>query len=321
MKILVRSSLVAVLSLALHTPVALAQRGGGSGMHAGDSLKKDKVAAWRGNAQMSGKITDETGKGIAEAKVTFILAEVNDGFFATTKKNGEFKAQDIKAGEWRVQIDAPNFVTVRKNVTIADSKNPPLDVQLKRDNSPELLTKADALFKEGKNAEARAEYMKVLEAHPDLAGINRAIAYTYGRERNHPEALKYLDLALASNPDDMTLLQLSAASAMEVSDYPRAMGYLGKIDDAALTDPEPLTNAAANMINKRQSANAIKLSDRAIARFPQAPQAYFYRGFARLQANQTDTADARADLEKFVSLAPPDSPEMAQAKDLLGKIK
>ena len=45
---------------------ALAQR-----MRAGDSFK-DKVAAWRGDAQVSGKITDEAGKGIPEAKVKFI---------------------------------------------------------------------------------------------------------------------------------------------------------------------------------------------------------------------------------------------------------
>jgi tetratricopeptide (TPR) repeat protein len=320
MNTLVRSSLVAALLLAGSAPSALAQRGG-SGMHAGDALKKDKVAAWRGNAQISGKITDEAGKGIADAKVTFVFVASNDGFFATTKKNGEFKAQDIKAGEWRVQIEAPNFVTVRKTVTIADSKNPSLDVQLKRDNSPELVARAEALFKEGKNAEARAEYLKVLEAHPDLAGINRAIAFTYGRERNHTEALKYLDLALASNPDDTMLLQLAAASAIEVSDYTRAMGYLDRIDVATLPDPSAINNATANLINKHQSANAIKLSDRVIARFPDAPLAYFYRGFARLQANQTDTAAAKADLEKFVSLAPPDAPELPQAKDILSKLK
>jgi hypothetical protein len=28
--------------------------------------------------------------------------------------------------------------------------------------------------------------MKVLEAHPDLAGINRAIAFTYGRKATIP---------------------------------------------------------------------------------------------------------------------------------------
>lgn len=316
MNSLMNPIVAAALLMAWPAPSALAQAGTAHG-----DASKNKTAAWRGNAQLSGKVTDDGGKGVGDAKVTFVFVPASDGFSATTKKNGEFKAQDMKPGEWRVQVESPNFVTVRKTVTVADGKNPPLDVQLKRDNSPELVAKAEALFKEGKNAEARTEYMKVLEAHPDLAGINRAIAFTYGREGNHPEALKYLDLALASNPDDSTLLQLAAASAIQVNDFPRAMGYLDKMDDASLSDASPLTNAAANMINKRQSASAIKLSDRAIARFPDAAVAYFYRGFARLQANQTDTAAAKADLEKFVSMAPADSPELSQAKDLLSRIK
>ena len=147
-------------------------------------------------------------------KSAFVFADVNNGFFVTTKKNGEFAARDIKAGEWRMQVDAPNFIVVRQPITVAD-KNAPAVVVVKRDNSPELLTKADALFKAGQNAEARAEYLTVLAAHPELTAINRAIAFTYGREKNHPEALKYLDLALASNPNDATLLQLAAASAMQ----------------------------------------------------------------------------------------------------------
>ena len=288
-------------------------------MHAGDSFKEKKVAAWRGDAQVSGKITDEAGKGIPEAKVTFIFAKSNDGFSATTKKNGEFSAKDIKAGEWRVQIEAQNFVTVRQALTITDSKNPPFDVRLKRDNSPELIASAEGLYKAGKYAEARAEYMKVLEAHPDLTGINRAIAFTYGREGNHAEALKYLDLALANNPNDPLLLQLAAASATERSDYPRAVQYLAKIDDTMMTDPDILVTAATNLINRKQTANAITLLDRVIARFPQAPEAYFVRGFAKLQAG--NNADGKADLEKFVSMAPADAPQLAQAKGLLAAIK
>lgn len=204
-------------------------------MHAGDSFKEKKVSEWRGDAQISGKIVDEAGKGIPEAKVTFIFVKANDGFFATTKKNGEFSAKDIKGGEWRVQVDAANFITVRQPLTIADTKNAPISVTLKRDNSPELLTKAEALFKAGQNAEARTEYLTVLAAHPELTAINRAIAFTYGREKNHVEALKYLDLAIASNPNDAILLQLAAASATQLSDYPRTIAYLAKIDDAMLT--------------------------------------------------------------------------------------
>jgi tetratricopeptide (TPR) repeat protein len=306
------SATVALLMLMSAAP-ALAQR-----MRAGDSFK-EKVAAWRGDAQVSGKITDEAGKGIPEAKVTFIFTKSNDGFFATTKKNGEFSAKDIKSGEWRIQVDAANFVTVRQTLTISDSKNAPVAVTLKRDNSPELLTKAEALFKAGQNAEARAEYMKVLEAHPDLTGINRAIAYTYGREGHHPEALKYLDLALASNPNDVVLLQLAAASAMQVSDYPRAVGYLSRIDEATLDDPAVLADAAVNLINKNRIADAIAVLDRVIGRFPAAADPYYYRGFAKLKAG--NNVEAKGDLEKYLTLAPPGAPQAAQAKDLLATIK
>ena len=218
-------------------------------MHAGDTFKEKKVAAWRGDAQVSGKITDEAGKPVADARVAFIFLKANDGFFATTKKNGEFSAKDIKDGEWRLQVEAPNFITARQPLTIAASKNPPLNVSLKRDNSPELLTKAEALFKAGQNAEARTEYLTVLAAHPDLTAINRAIAFTYGREKNHVEALKYLDLALAANPNDAILLQLAAASATQISDYPRTMAYLAKIDDVMLSEPTMLSDAAVNLVN------------------------------------------------------------------------
>lgn len=312
-----RAMAVAALASMLAVSPVWAQRGGGRA-RAGDSAR-EKAAVWRGSAEIAGKITDETGKGVPDARVTLVFLKANQGFFEKTKKNGEFSARGIQAGEWRVQIEAADFITVRQPLTIGDRRNPPLAVQLKRDNSPELLTKADAFYKDGKNAEARAEYMKVLEAHPELTGINRAVAYTWGREGNHPEALKYLDLALEANPSDSMLLQLAAASAMQVNDVPRSMAYLLKIDEAALDQPSILEDAAVNLINKRRSADAIAVLDRVIARFPSSVDPYFYRGFAKLQAQKT--AEGKADLEKFVSLAPPDAPRLRQAKDLLSTLR
>lgn len=307
---------VAIVFLLVPALPAHAQRGGA--MRSGDSPKDKNAEAWRGDAQISGKITDDAGKGLADAKVIFVHVASNGGFFATTKKGGDFSAKDIKGGEWRVQVEAPNFITARQVLTLGPSRNPPLAIQLKRDNSPELLTKAEALFNSGQFADARAEYMKVLEAHADLTGINRAIAFTYGREKNHPQALKYLDLALAANPDDATLLQLAAASAMEVSDYPRAMGYLGRIDAAALPEPDPLINAALNLLNRNRSADAAALLTRVIASFPQAADAYFYRAYAAMQANKP--VEARPDLEKYLALAPSGA-QADKAKQLLTSIK
>jgi cytochrome c-type biogenesis protein CcmH/NrfG len=74
-----------------------------------------------------------------------------------------------------------------------------------------------------------------------------------------------------------------------------------------------------NLINKRRTADGIALLDRVIVRFPDAPDPYFYRGFARAQASQN--AEAKADLEKYLTLAPADSPQVAKAKELLTSLK
>jgi tetratricopeptide (TPR) repeat protein len=307
---------VAAVTVAVTALPARAQRGRGGDQ--GGGARPQLPPKWKGDASLKGKVVDEAGKSVAGAKITFVLAELNTGFVVTTRKNGEFEAEDMKPGEWRLQVDAPNFIVVRQTLTVAP-KNAPAVIVVKRDNSPELLTKAESLFKAGKDAEARAEYVTVLAAHPELTAINRAIAFTYGREKNHPEALKYLDLALAANPNDSTLLQLAAASAMELSDYPRAMSYLGRVDEATLPDPDMMVNAAMNLLNRRRSADATTVLTRVIARFPASGDAYFYRGYATMQAGKP--AEAKPDLEEYLKLSPPDAPLAAQAKDMLSRIQ
>jgi len=58
--------------------------------------------------------------------------------------------------------------------------------------------------------------------------------------------------------------------------------------------------------------------NRVIGRFPDSPDAYFYRAYGNLQ--QQKEADAKADLEKYLQLAP-NGAQAAKAKELLAKIK
>jgi regulator of sirC expression with transglutaminase-like and TPR domain len=63
----------------------------------------------------------------------------------------------------------------------------------------------------------------------------------------------------------------------------------------------------------------VTVLNRVIERFPNTPDPYFYRAYASLQAQKN--AEAKPDLEKYLALAPPDGQNVAQAKDLLTKIK
>jgi regulator of sirC expression with transglutaminase-like and TPR domain len=58
--------------------------------------------------------------------------------------------------------------------------------------------------------------------------------------------------------------------------------------------------------------------DRAVARFPSHPDSYYFRGLAHLQLGDNDAA--RADLEKFVRMAP-EAPEAEMARKILKQLQ
>jgi hypothetical protein len=58
---------------------------------------------------------------------------------------------------------------------------------------------------------------------------------------------------------------------------------------------------------------------RMIVRFPTAPDAFFYRAYAAMQAGKP--ADAKPDLEQYLKIAPADAPLTPQAKDLLARVQ
>jgi predicted Zn-dependent protease len=149
--------------------------------------------------------------------------------------------------------------------------------------------------------------------------VHRSIALTYGREGKYADALKELDLVLEKEPNDNGLLQLAADAALKTGDTQRAAQYVSRIDLSKLNDPASIVNIAIEALNKNQPNLAVQVLDPVVTRFPQAPDPYYFRALAELQLQQMDRA--KPDLEKFISLAPPDSKEAQQAKEMLAQIK
>ena len=275
---------------------------------------QDVPESLKGNATFQGKIVDENGKNVPKPKVTLTNPEAKASITVEGGGNGNFEVKDIKPGTWRLVAETPNYVTVRQTITVAEARAPRMSIVSKNDASPELLEKATALAQAGDIAGARAEYLKVLEAHPDLTSVNRYVAFTYGREGNTAEALKYLDAALIGTPDDVAVLQLAADSALKLNQFPRAMGYLEKIDFETAADPAPYMNMAIQLINAKRQADAITVISRMIDRWSDSADLYFYRAYANMGLQKQ--AEAKPDLEKYLQLAP-DGPRAAEVKKIL----
>ena len=283
---------------------------------------------WTGASRIQGKVVDDNGKPVEGAIVKLRHAAANSGPDVRTDKHGEFSAIGLRGGTWNIDIQAPGYMVRRISVSVpgGEGRIPPLDITLKRDVAATqqkelqgLLAKGDELYGQGQFPQARAEYEKVLAARPDLVEVHRSIALTYGREHDYANAVKHLDVVLEKDPNDNTLLLLAADAAVKMGDVARAQQYASRVDMAKMSDPDPIVNLAITMLNKNQPNIAIQTLGPAVARFPQAPDPYYYRALAELQLQQMDKA--RADLEKFLPLAPPDSKEAQQAKEMLDKIK
>jgi Tfp pilus assembly protein PilF len=187
------------------------------------------------------------------------------------------------------------------------------NVQIRAD-----LEKAADLVKQGKFADARAIYQGILSAHPDAYQVEPYIARTYYAEHQIDPAIEHLRAALAKDPNNVDVKLLLANVLTEKGATDESRQLLASIDESKINDPSTFVNAGIGLINQKQPAEALGWFEKAIAKFPQAPDAYYYRGITQLQLGNNDKA--KADLTKFLSMAP-DAPEAKTAKGILEMLK
>jgi tetratricopeptide (TPR) repeat protein len=112
---------------------------------------------------------------------------------------------------------------------------------------------------------------------------------------------------------------LLGTTLMEEGQAEEARQILASVDESKIEDPTVYLNIGIGLINDRKHAEAVTWFDKAIKRFPAHADGYYYRGISYITLGKT--AEARADLEKYVSIAPPDAPELATAKQILASMK
>ncbi len=168
-------------------------------------------------------------------------------------------------------------------------------------------------------AEARAIYEELSAKYPEVKQFRPLIARTYYGEGNKAAAIEQLRKASAEDPENVEVRLLLGTTLMEEGKSDDARQILSSVDESTITDPAVFLNIGIGLINDRKHAEAVPWFDKAIARFPQQPDGYYYRGISYLTLGKT--AEAKSDLEKYTSIAPADAPELATAKQILSSIR
>jgi tetratricopeptide (TPR) repeat protein len=295
---------------------------------------------WKGNARVEGVVRDESGNPVVGAKVQLHMAGRSEGPSAKTDKKGRWAMLGLRGGDWDVDVTADGYLQKQLGgVHLSELERiPPIEMKLQKavvQEAPAETTKTggglppeivaavkqgDELMQQQKWAEAAAEYEKAV-ANPTLAdhvGLMMQMARAYHGAKQEAKSMDMLKKVLAKEPDNVAALLLLGNASLEKGDLDAGKAYLDKVPPASITDPGTYINVGILYMNKKKPGDAEDYFGRAINLDPNSHLGYYYRGLARVQGQKW--ADAKADLNKVVQLAP-DSAEAKEAKELLGSMK
>ena len=287
------------------------------------------VAQSRGDARLSGKVVDEQGQPVEGVLVKAQMSGQTEVMTGRTDKKGEWRINGLANGDWKVELSKAELETASEMVEIRADRAPAINVTLKKaaakvDPTAEInseLQRAATIAQGGKIPEARKIYEDLLVKYPTVFQLEGFIARTYAAENNVPKALEHLKINMDKQPPGPELVELKMFHAellMESGDKAGAKAILDSVDMTQVKDPYTYINQAIGLINDKKGPEAVDLLTKLMAQFPTANELYYYRGRAYVVAEKLD--EAKADLEKFVTLAPT-AKEAADAKKILEQLK
>lgn len=292
------------------------------------AVSSSAFAQIRGTSRIEGKVVDEQGQPLGDVIVKAQMVGATDVVDAKSNKNGQWAIRNIAPGEWRLEFSKEGLATQEGKVTVpVEGATPGVTVTMTKPAPAPVdptiainaeIKRAHAIGQSGDTAGARAIYEGLAEEYPTVYQFPFFIATTYAAEKNFPKALEYIKVAAEKDPTSVDVKLLQSEILIELGQKAEAQALLESLDMSQVKDPYPFINAAITMINDGKGAEAVAALTKLETYFPTNPSIYYYRGRAHLAASNVDAA--KADLEKFIGMAPADSKEVAEAKKILDQI-
>jgi predicted Zn-dependent protease len=286
------------------------------------------AAQLRGEGRISGKVVDEQGQPLPDVQVKGSKVGEVQPMTAKTNNKGEWALNGIAPGQWNLEFTKEGYESAKTTITLEDSgRSPSIDLKMakavpKVDPNAEIqaeVKRAAALMEGQKFADARKVYEDLLAKYPDVYQLHRFIASSYIGEKNNAKAIEHLKMVLEKEPTNVEMKLITGDLMLESGDKAEGLAMLQSVDMAQVKDPSSIINGAITMINDGKTDEALALLDSVGKQFPDRADVHYYRGRAYVAAKKLP--EAKAALEKFVSMAPPDARELADAKKLLEQLK
>lgn len=182
------------------------------------------------------------------------------------------------------------------------------------------LERADRAFAAERWAEARGHYEALLPRLPKplTVTIHEQLARCHSNAGEYAEALEHFQVLLDRNPQNMTLRALMATEALKGGLIERGQALLRSVAEAGVSDPRVYFDVGLLFVSHGDASTGEHYFGRALELDPTFVDAWFQRGFARLQLQRWTAA--RADFERVVALARADTVQASTARKALASL-
>ena len=143
----------------------------------------------------------------------------------------------------------------------------------------------------------------------------------YFNDKKYAEAVNKFDLVVAANPERTESLYFRGLAQMEQKKNAEARADFEKllsVDANAPKAPEARLKLAILDYEDKNYAAALTKLDQVAQETPQRGEVFYFRGYTKVALKKN--AEAKADLQKFLALAPGDA-RVAEVQALLKKLK
>ena len=191
------------------------------------------------------------------------------------------------------------------------------------DVSPEArlaLERAEGAYKEGRFADARAEYAALLALRPDLAPrIHQQIGFSWIQEKQHGKAVEELELGPLRRSRTTRRCARSPPRPRSREGWRRRVAeLLAGLSEGVIKDPDAFFNIGVNFVSAGLTEDAAAYFTKAIGLDAAYVDGYYQRALAYLKLGRT--AECRADFERVLAALAPDGPQAPLARKALQQL-
>lgn len=290
-----------------------------------------------GQGRITGKVKDEAGNPIKNAKITAQSLKADVKMEATSDEKGEWAILGLGTGFWRVTAVAkgygPSFVEVNVRQL---RRNPPITFTLKKitaitdmpliedETTVQLFEQGDRFFSEKKYDEAIAVYQEFLQKNPSVYQIRINIGNCYEEKGEFDKALEQYNLVIAAakkakvdlKEDDASAKALAASGEiyLKKEDYETAQSYFIQAIELYSKDETLAYNIGEIYFNSLKMDEAIKYFEMATQIREDWGKPYLKLGYVHL--NKAEYSKSIEYFNKFLEIEP-ESPEAPTIRNLI----